>query len=587
MTQTQCLSLTLVLILIPLIAPTAYGHGGSYRGPTVPPPPWVPPAAVPPGTKGGRTALPGRNPRAMTPTLDVRLWETWWGYNKDEFLPKRGHAVGQPGEAGYDALRRRPSEEEIRETILPALLELLKNGRDKDIRNSAALAIGRIGDVREYKLLNDLLGDKERTVVEAAVLGLGMLRAGRAEKRLVEIASDPTQSAKIRGLAVLGLGYSAGEIARKTLVEGLGVPTARGFSRRGRAAHLESLRAIAAGLLDKNDLNPLGERGTAEATGHLVNAIRSTRTKERTFLPYAYVALSKTRDPSALRTVLTGLGNSKGDIRAGAAIALGRVLQNPDKKLIKKIARMLDNEGDIFVRRMLLISLGRVGGPNVKPYLVRALDHKDRQHRAFAALACAIAGYGDLVDRFRKSLLSSRDASMKGAFAVALGILGDRDGGVKRILHVLERDRNPDVRAHLVEALTVLESRDSVPAIEKLLVDSRSPALSGACGQALGLLGGAAVRDVLIAALVSRSTSLSSKGGIASGIGRMGDSRAIAPLVQLARNESAQDIERAFAVTALGILAEKNPGIPPFSRVTIDAHYELRTDALEELRWLF
>lgn len=586
MTHTRGLSLLLALALLPIAAPTAMAHGGSYRGPVVPPPPWVaPPPAPPPGTKGGgRTS--GRPRPNLTPTLDIRLWETWWGYNKEEFLPRRGRSVGQPGEAGYDALRRAPNEEEIRGTILPALIDLARNGRDKDIRNSAALAIGRVGDVREYKLLNELLEDKERTVVESAVIGLGFLRTARAEKRLVEVASDPGRSAKIRGLAVLALGYSGGEIARTTLVDGLGTPKAGGFSARGRAAHLESLRAIAAGMLDRKDTAPRGEKGATEATGHLVNAIRSARTKERTFLPFAYVGLSKTRDPAALKTVLKGLGHSDADVRAGAAIALGRVLSEPDKKLVKKLARMLDTEGDTFVRRMLLISLGRIGGKDCKRVLVRALSHKDRQHRAFAAIACAIAGYGDLVDRFRSDLLSSRDASMKGAYAIALAILQDK-GAIKRILHVIDEDRNPDVRAHLVEALTVLEAREAVPAIEALLVKSRSPALQGACGQALGLLGGAPVRDVLIAALRGRATTLASKGGIAAGIGRMGDFRAMTPLITLARDEGAQDIQRAFAVTALGILAEKNPGLPPFSRVAIDAHYELRDNVLEELRWLF
>lgn len=579
--------LLLVSALFTVAAPEARAHGGAYRGPVVPPPPWVvPPYGPPPGSKG-RGTTPGRNPRATTPTLDLRLWETWWGYNKEEFLPRRGRNFGQPGEAGYDAQRRGPTTEQVRASILPVLVELLRKERDKDIRNSAALAIGRVGDVREFKLLESMLDDKERTVVEAAIIGLGMLRCDRAEKTLKDLASDPGRPAKQRGLAVLALGQSGRQIAQEILLTDLGSPKPGGLSHRGRAADIETLRAMAAGLLFRSDLrDQKAPPAPDEATGHIVRAIRAARTRERSFLPTAYVALSKTRDPAAVKTVLSGLGHAKSEVRAGAAIALGRVLREPDKKLVRKLARMLEAESDVYVRRMLLISLGRIGGDEVKRVLVRALGHRDRQHRAFAAIACGLAGYGELVDRFRAEMLSSRDASMKGAYAVTLAILGDR-GAEKRILHVIERDRNPDVRAHLVEALTVLELRTAVPFIEKLLIDSRTPALQGACAQALGLMGPATVRDTLLEALRGRVTSLAAKGGVAAGIGRMGDHRAIDGLVELAKDQTAQDIPRAFAVTALGILGEKDPGLPPFARFAIDAQYELRIDVLEQLRWLF
>jgi len=410
------------------------------------------------------------------------------------------------------------------------------------------------------------------------------LRCDRSERTLRAIASDPERPAKQRGLAVMALGYSGQDIARDALLNDLGSPRAGGLSHRGRAADIETLRAMAAGLLFRSDLRK--RRSADAATGHLLRAIHMARTKERTFLPIAYVALSKTRDVAAVKTVVAGLSHPKSPVRAGAAIALGRVLQEPGKKLVRNLGRVLDAESDVFVRRMLLISLGRVGGDEVKPVLVTALKHKDRQHRAFAAIACAIAGYDDLIDRFRRELASARDASMKGAFAVALAILDDRQA-IGPILQLLERDRNPDVRAHLVEALTVLEARSAVPVLEALLIKSKSAALQASCAQALGLIGPTAVRATLLAALRGRASALAAKGGIATGLGRMGDHRAIEALVTIATDEAEQDITRAFAVTALGILGEREPGLPPFSRVAIDAHYELRIDVLDELRWLF
>ena len=124
-------------------APAARAHGGAYRGPV------FPPYGAPAGTKVGRTT-PGRNPRATTPSHDVRLWETWWGYNKEEFLPQRGRNVGQPGEAGYDAQHHGPNEKQVRESILPILIQLVREERDTDIRDSATLAIGRVGDIGRF-----------------------------------------------------------------------------------------------------------------------------------------------------------------------------------------------------------------------------------------------------------------------------------------------------------------------------------------------------------------------------------------------------------------------------------------------------
>ena len=64
--------LLLVSAFFTVDPPSARGHGGSYRGPVVPAPPWAIPAyGPPPGAKGGRTTS-GRNPRGTTPTHDLR-----------------------------------------------------------------------------------------------------------------------------------------------------------------------------------------------------------------------------------------------------------------------------------------------------------------------------------------------------------------------------------------------------------------------------------------------------------------------------------------------------------------------------------
>ncbi|MAG58553.1 MAG: hypothetical protein CMJ83_19875 [Planctomycetes bacterium] len=580
------LVLALPALLVLTLSPSARGHGGSYRGPTVPPPDTGPVPAPPPGTKMPRGGVTPRRRPAATPALDVRLWETWWGFNKEEFLPIRG-VIGQTGNMDGYGDRRAPTPEEIRAQVLPALTKLLAKSRDKDIRNSAALAIGRIGDVREYRLLESYLDDKERTVIEAAILGLGLLRSPRAEKRLIDLARNATRSARERGFAMMALGYSGGDMAKAALFESLGIPRPGGFSHRGRAAQLETLRALAAGLASRSDLVAKGADVEPDpATPHLVKGIRAGLVKERTFLPIALSALGKTRDPAATKTVFSGLGHRKADVRAGAALAVGRVLRDANKKIFRRLAITLRSEGDLFPRRMLLISLGRIGGDDARNILRAESSHRDRQHVAFAALALAIADDGGAIPRFRGALETARDASMKGAYAIALGILQDKDS-IPIILKLLEKDRNPDVRAHLVEALTIMRATTAVPVIEKLLIKTKSPNLQAACAQALGLMAPFASAQTMITLLRSRRVTTVAQGALATGLGRMGDHRLVEPLLGFAKADANQDVARAFAITALGILGEKNPSLPPFSRVAIDSHYELRIPVLDELRHLF
>jgi hypothetical protein len=64
----------------------------------------------------------------------------------------------------------------------------------------------------------------------------------------------------------------------------------------------------------------------------------------------------------------------------------------------------------------------------------------------------------------------------------------------------------------------------------------------------------------------------------------MGDRLVIEPLAALAKDQSAPDLVRAFAVVSLGIVGERSPGLPPFSRTTIDSHYGITIETLTELR---
>ena len=180
------------------------GHGGTYRGPgdTVPPGgggggggggPATPGPSGPSSPSGSGPSTPGPaapgapsggGGGAKAPTTagpsdngpDLTNWQFWWGFNKDPYLNLRakihegvtltgsdefflGH--GEQSEA-KDSLR--PSEQTIRQKIVPALKNALETERNNDILTGSMIALAKIGDAK------DLEGDSEFEAIIAGFL---------------------------------------------------------------------------------------------------------------------------------------------------------------------------------------------------------------------------------------------------------------------------------------------------------------------------------------------------------------------------------------------------------------------------------
>ena len=580
----------LIPALFLMVQGVGHAHGGTYRGPGFGGSPGfgpgggAPGTTPPPGTVGRPT--PSRAPRNSTP--DVRLWETWWGLNREEFLPSRGLRRDGVVIDGYENRDKRiPSRAEVRDLILPVLKKLLAEEKSQDIRDSAALALGRVGGESELPILKSLLDDRQGAVREAAILGLGLMRESAAEDLLATVVFDTSRLGRERGLALTALGLSGGDRARTVLTKELGKESEL-YSKSSRGQHLESLRTLCAMLSYRQDL--VASHAPQEphpAVGHIIDAIRRDEIKDDLFVPVGFAALAKSRDPAAGPLVMKGLRHRKSVIRAGAAIAAGRVFRNPDLTTVKQFHSVLRQESEPLSQRLLVISLGRMGGPHARDLLLHHYKSADRQESAFVLLALGLTGDPSVLPVLRKALTKSRDQSTKGAACIALGIIGDRES-TDAILELIKRDRNPLVRSHAVQALTVMGEVRALPIIAQLLGSEGSPDIQASCAEALGLLGSVEHIPLLIQQLRGKSSSsgLMWRSAIANGMGRMGDRAVISPLLELAQNHRSHDLLRAFAISALGIVGEKDQTRPPFSRTTIDTHYGVTIEALLELRSL-
>lgn len=220
--------LLILIFALLILSSTVLAHGGQYRGPgdIVPPGgggggrgpvgPTTPTGPGGPSTPGGGPTTPGGpgvGPAAPGPgggpvtpggsrgiqiDDDFSKWAFWWEFNKDRYIKlKKAINSGEittgsddfflgatKSESAKDILR--PSEEAIREKIMPALKKNLDSRSSRDIISSCMVALAKIGkDHKDFKLYDCFvpqLKSKDQEIRETAALCLG----------LAGIASDET-----------------------------------------------------------------------------------------------------------------------------------------------------------------------------------------------------------------------------------------------------------------------------------------------------------------------------------------------------------------------------------------------------------
>ncbi|HKB15429.1 MAG TPA: hypothetical protein VKF62_05155, partial [Planctomycetota bacterium] len=123
----------------------------------------------------------------LGPTLDK--WQFWWEFNRDPFLNLKERIYAPAVVTGSDDFflsdsktrkqakdTLRPNPELIRKTVVPLILETLKNEKNRELLDSSMIALAKIGGEDSYvEAIAPFLKDNNTTLVETAAVSLGIL----------------------------------------------------------------------------------------------------------------------------------------------------------------------------------------------------------------------------------------------------------------------------------------------------------------------------------------------------------------------------------------------------------------------------
>jgi len=136
---------------------------------------------------------------------------------------------------------------------------------------------------------------------------------------------------------------------------------------------------------------------------------------------------------------------------------------------------------------------------------------------------------------------------------VALGLIGDARQDVKDALKLALRERRSE--------------------------DLRRNAATG-----LGLLHDAEVVTVLLEEL-GNAKSMTVQGQIIAALGKIGDHKAVRPLIEILKTKSKPTVTRAMSSVGLGLIGDLRP-LPELSRVAKDYNYRASVRDLDELLYI-
>jgi len=424
-----------------------HAHGGQYRGPgdTVPPggggsgggggagPASGPGGPSTPGPGGpatpgaGAPGAPGGSPGKPSTGggggggPDLTQWSFWWEFNKEPYLNLKSKIHSGASETGTDGFflghgekkqtkdNLKPTQEQIRQKIVPSLLEALEKETNNDIVTGCLIALAKIGDAPSEtgdsqfeKVISKFLKDKNQEISETAAVALGILANPKSIPTLTHLLNDDSDGRglvgqsevnyRTRAFAAYGLGLigklTSSEQDRKDIVTALRT-TIESDSTRTRDLKVSCVISMGLVALETMDSSAQPEKKDA------LIPPESSRIAQLDYL-LAYLAndkenyLVRAHCPTALARLLGGLpgeqfqtyrkkiaeellnriepkSKEQAEVIQSSIQALGLIGTNDggdplDKKIRETLKGVPKDVADQQARNYSLISLAKIGG---------------------------------------------------------------------------------------------------------------------------------------------------------------------------------------------------------------------------------
>lgn len=611
-----------------LLAASLSAHGGQYRGP---------PAGMVPGTLP--STLTGRRlgptPAPMTGARDIvvfsRTWQTWWEFNKEPYLKSRIKSITLPvtGSDDFYLGQRRGTQltdvlqatkKDRQERIVPALVKLLEQDRNRDIQSASVIALGKVGvdgvGIQLEKVISERISRDDQEVRESAVLALGIIGSRETFPILADILIDGKAARKLaerekvrkrtRAYAAYGLGLLArrvGDPALSQQVHDLLWQTLQDKTIKDRDLRTAIVNGI--GVMRSDTLRSSDKRLAWQAVEELLDWFsQDLGATDESVQAHAVVAIGRLlgRGDSSLhrrcKEVFAKTLNAKkrrgNSILQSSAIALGMLTMpeeaNSNEAAYSEALRYNWQKGaDQTARQLSVMSLGRIGGKANKEWLAKAYTRGNKSsERPWLALAlglltepAAAKGKPDefIGDMLLEDLLSASTDDSRSALAIAVGLNGHTEAAPKMLRMLREHEGDSRTAGYLCIGLGLLRDDGATQMLtEVMLRSTRRPFLLQQAAVGLGCIGDRHANDRLLQ-LIQETDSVAVLAAIASAISRIGDRRAISTLIKLSEDRSMSKLARAFVAAALGGVGDKDE-LPWNVPLSVDTNYATGMDAL-------
>lgn len=612
------------------------GHGGTYRGPgdTTPAgsggsggggPAGTPGPAGPAGPSGpGPGSTGGSGPGAQgsgpagavtgqqSEAPDLSQWTFWWEFNKDAYLNLKSHIQsgsvqtgsddfflgrGEAEDGGKDSLRPTPGQ--IRNQIVPALLEALAKEKNNDILTGAMIALAKIGDVKSEsgesqfeQVIRAFLKDPVQEVAETAAVALGILANESSAGILLALSMDTAEGRaavgkgevdyRTRAFATYGLGLLGKQLPpdsqlRRDIVKSLFEVL---DSDKTRAKDVSVATVIALGLvsLPPADYMPpvdpeakgkpaaaprTSGRGQVEA---LLAVLRDERNRDHLLRAHAPTAIARLAEANpenlddikelavpVFIDIANGKIKDRAEVIQSAIFALGTFGDNDQDKLDVEIRKVLlsapKDQSDQLAQNVSRISLAYVAsrmGKGAEP----AKGIKEAQEHFASQIGRSAGGlkYWNYVGAgvFGRRI-ATNDANGKGPEVVsALG------GALRQ---TLVDARSAQEMAPLFIALGILGDPEAKTTVAKRLDEIKEETTRGYACLSLGLLGAREYIPNITAIVAASKYQADLLKQAAIGLGLLGDKEMVLTLISML-NEAKSLATQASISTALGFIGD-------------------------------